>query len=46
MVKNVVIEVDMLIGIFVINLMILEKNGKHLNLNGTKYIEITSNVLL
>jgi len=46
MVKNVVIEVDMLIGIFVINLMIQEKNGKHSNLNGTTNIEIISNVLL
>jgi len=46
MVKNVVLEINVTIGIFVINMMKQEKNGKHLKLNGITNIKIILNVLL
>jgi len=46
MVKNVVLEINVTIGIFVINMMKQEKNGKHLKLNGITNIKIILIVLL
>jgi len=46
MVKNVVLETNVIIGIFVINMMKQEINGKNLKLNGITNINMIINVLL